>query len=62
MSRYTIYYNTRQQMYRDLATRWAAWASAEDLTIEQRKGVAVFFKAIAVRFGLVREFKDLGVI
>ena len=62
MSRYTIYYSTRQIMYKDFAARWAKWAAAEDLTAEQRRGVSVFFKTIAVRFGLVREFRELGVI
>jgi hypothetical protein len=62
MSKYTTYYNTRQDMYRDFATNWASITSTMDLTERQRRGMALFFKPIARRFGLTKEFKDIGVI
>ena len=63
MSNYVIYYNTRQHMYRELATRWKAWAdSTTSLTADQVKGMSVFFSCIGKRFGLLTEFKDIGVI
>jgi hypothetical protein len=63
MSRYTIYYNKRQCMYRDLATRWSRWSkSYSNLTEEDFKGISMFFKMVAKRFGLIREFRELGVI
>jgi hypothetical protein len=62
MSKYTVYYSARKSMYRDLATRWARWAASSNLTEEQNRGVSMFFKAIARRFGLTKEFRDIGVI
>jgi hypothetical protein len=62
MSKYTIYYSSRKIMYRDLATRWAKWAADSNLTEEQNRGVSMFFKAIAKRFGLIKEFRDIGVL
>ena len=62
MSKYTIYYSTRKDMYRNLALRWAKWAAGSNLTDKEAEGVSMFFKSIAVRFGLVNEFKELGVI
>lgn len=62
MSKYTIYYSTRKTMYRDLATRWIKWAATSNLTEKELEGVAMFFKSIAIRFGLVTEFREIGVI
>lgn len=62
MSNYVIYYSTRKSMYRELATRWIKWAATSNLTEREREGVAMFFKSIAVRFGLVTEFRELGII
>ena len=62
MSRYTIYYSSRKDMYRTLAVRWSRWAAGINLTDSEREGVSMFFKSIAVRFGLVREFREIGVI
>jgi hypothetical protein len=62
MSRYTYYYNTRQIMYRELATRWSKWAATASLTEEQNRGASMFFKSIAIRFGLIKEFREIGVI
>ena len=62
MSKYTTYYNARQEMYKDLATNWAKFAGYIELTDEQRRGMALFFKPIARRFGLTKEFKNLSVI
>ena len=63
MSNYVIYYNTRKYMYRDMARAWKSWAdSATSLTGEQIKGMSVFFRHIGKRFGLIQEFRDIGVI
>ena len=62
MSNYVLYYNKNQKVYRELAERWARWASTVQLTQDEIRGTAKFFKDIAVRFGLVTEFRELGVI
>jgi hypothetical protein len=49
-------------MYRELAARWSRWASTAKLTEEELRGVSLFFKAIARRFGLIKEFREIGVI
>lgn len=62
MSRYTCYYSSRQNMYRELAAKWVKWAATTELSDLEREGVSKFFKAIAVRFGLIKEFREIGVI
>ena len=62
MSKYTMYYTSKQKQYKDFATSWAKLTSTMDLTERQRRGMALFFKPIARRFGLMQEFKDIGVI
>ena len=62
MSKYTIYYTTKQDMYRTLAIQWKAWANRTRLSERQQKGMSLFFRHIGKRFGLIQEFKDIGVI
>ena len=62
MSKYTNYYNNRQQQFRDLASQWKSWSEDFKLTKEQTKGMRLFFKQIGKRFGLMKAFKDIGVI
>ena len=62
MSKYVIYYSSRKEMYRDMAARWAKWSTTYNLTREQNYGVSLFFNAIAKRFGLIKEFREIGVI
>lgn len=62
MSKYTIYYSTRQDMYRKLATHWKAWADDYEVSETQRLGMSFFFRHIGKRFGLIREFEEIGVI
>ena len=62
MSRYTIYYSTRQDMYRKLAQQWKNWADEADLSAEQLRGMSLFFKHTGTRFGLIEEFREIGVI
>jgi hypothetical protein len=62
MSKYVIYYGTRKEMYRDMADRWARWSKSVKLTPDEVRGTAKFFYDIGVRFGLVTEFRELGVI
>lgn len=62
MSKYVIYYNSRQNMYRSMAEHWKAWADDTTLSENQLKGMSLFFKHIGRRFGLIQEFRDIGVI
>ena len=62
MSKYVIYYSTRKFMYRDLAHAWKSWADGEDLPESQIKGMSLFFRHIGKRFGLIKTFKEIGVI
>ncbi len=62
MSNYVRYYNRRQDMYRKLAEQWKAWADDSTLSDSQLKGMSLFFKYIGRRFGLIQEFRDIGVI
>ena len=62
MSKYVIYYSTRKEMYRRMAESWKAWADANQLSSSQSRGMSLFFRHIGKRFGLINEFKDIGVI
>ena len=62
MSNYIRYYNKNQKVSRELAERWSRWAKSVPLTPDEIRGTSKFFKDIAVRFGLVLEFRELGVI
>lgn len=62
MSKYTVYYNTRRAVYLEFATNWAKHAETMNLSEKQIRGMKLFFKPIARRFGLVKEFREIGVI
>ena len=62
MSKYVIYYSTRKDMYRSMAESWKAWADETGLSSKQSRGMSLFFRHIGKRFGLINEFKDMGVI
>ena len=62
MSEYVIYYSARKEMYREFATRWSRWAQTAELTELEISGMAKFFTTIARRFGLITEFREIGVI
>ena len=62
MSKYTMYYDRKKKQHLDFATNWAKFTATMDLTERQKRGMALFFKPIARRFGLTREFQDLGII
>lgn len=62
MSRYVIYYSGRKEMYREMAERWTRWSKSVSLTPDEIRGTSKFFRDIAVRFGLVTEFKEIGAI
>jgi hypothetical protein len=49
-------------MFRDLAITWKSWAEDAHLDESQLRGMAIFFRHIGKRFGLINEFKDIGVI
>jgi hypothetical protein len=49
-------------MYRDLARAWKDWADGDELPGYQIRGMKLFFRQIGKRFGLITEFKKLGVI
>lgn len=62
MSRYTYYYNTRQRMYKEFAGNWKRWSNTANLSETEVEGISKFFKSIGRRFGLLNEFKEIGVI
>ena len=62
MSKYTIYYNTRQQQFKALASQWKHWVEGANLSESQVKGMEYFFRHIGKRFGLIQDFKEIGVI
>ena len=62
MSNYVIYYCTRKDMFRKLAKEWKAWADESTLTESQVRGMTLFFRQVGKRFGLITEFKNIGVI
>lgn len=62
MSKYVVYYSSRKEMYRNMAERWARWSKTVSLTTDEIRGVSKFFKDIAVRFGLIKEFREIGII
>ena len=62
MSKYVTYYNARQEMYKALAINWSKFTKDVELTDDQRRGMALFFRPIARRFGLIGEFKNLSII
>lgn len=62
MSKYVIYYSTRKEMYRDMADRWFRWSKSVSLTPDEIRGTSKFFRDIGIRFGLLTEFKEIGVI
>jgi len=62
MSKYVRYYNTRQDAYRTLATMWANWMKTAQPAPAELEGVSKFFTHIGKRFGLISEFKKLGII
>jgi hypothetical protein len=57
-----MYYTDKQRQYKELAAAWKKVSENMDLSEEQKKGMALFFKPIARRFGLTQDFKDIGVI
>lgn len=62
MSKYVIYYSTRKSMYQELAFAWKTWAENACLTDEQLTGMSLFFRHLGRRFGLIRTFREIGVI
>lgn len=62
MSKYAMYYDRKKRQYLDFATSWAKLAAEMNLTERQWRGMVLFFRPIARRFGLVQEFKELGII
>ena len=62
MSRYTTYYTVKQRQYKEFAAAWKKTSEGMNLTEKQKKGMALFFKPIARRFGLTQDFKDIGVM
>jgi hypothetical protein len=62
MSNYVRYYNTRQDAYRTLATMWANWMNSNHPAPAECDGVSKFFTYVGKRFGLISEFKKLGII
>ena len=62
MSKYVFYYNTRQAAYREMALRWVKLEESANLAPYEMMGIKRFFRQIARRFGLITEFRSIGVI
>ena len=62
MSKYTTYYKNKQLEYRSLAINWAIFADSHSIPGYQRRGMALFFRPIARRFGLTEDFKKLNIM
>lgn len=62
MSYYVRYYNKNQNLYRHFAIMWAEWSKTTELSETVTHGISSFFKPAAKRFGLVTEFRQLGIL
>lgn len=62
MSKYVCYYSARKVFYRELAEKWAKWSATATLTETEIQGISKFFHQLARRFGLIGEFRELGII
>jgi hypothetical protein len=57
-----MYYKQKQIEYLEFAINWVNATSSMNLSERQRRGMTLFFMPIAKRFGLIKEFRDIGVI
>ena len=62
MSKYTCYYSKRKIFCRELAEKWSKWSKTASLTRTEVAGISKFFYNLGRRFGLIGEFRDLGII
>ncbi len=62
MSKYVCYYSARKIFYRELAEKWSKWAVTANLTETESLGISKFFYQLARRFGLIGEFREMGII
>lgn len=62
MSKYVKYYNERQGAYRTLATMCINWIEATQPSEEEVIGIIKFFSCVGKRFGLISEFKKIGIL
>lgn len=62
MSNYVRYYNKNQNLYRHFATMWVEWSKTTELSEIVIHGISNFFKPAAKRFGLITEFRQLGIL
>jgi hypothetical protein len=62
MSSYVIYYSGSKEFYRGLAERWLRWSVEADLSATEVEGMIKFFGHVAKRFGLIKEFRQLGIL
>ena len=62
MSKYVKYYSSRQDSYRTLATMCSNWIKSENPSEEEIIGITKFFSCVGKRFGLISEFKKIGIL
>lgn len=62
MSYYTEYYNKNRSLYLTLAECWVNQTNLTRVTDEDKLTISKFFLKKAIRFGLVQEFRSLGII
>lgn len=62
MSKYVCYYSARKTFYREMAEKWCRWREGATLTQSESDGISKFFFGLARRFGLIGEFREMGII
>lgn len=62
MSYYVSYYNANRKLYKTLAECWVERANSSCLSQAERDSVTKFFRKKATRFGLVQDFRRIGVL
>lgn len=62
MSKYVCYYSARKIFCRELAEKWSKWAATTELSKTEIDGISKFFFKLGRRFGLISEFREMGII
>ena len=62
MKLYNIYRIKDKQKARDCAIKWQHWASKHNLSFFEMVEWTTYFYTLARKFGLVREFRENGII
>lgn len=55
-------YEIKQQQARDKAVEYQLWASEQNLSYGELYEFAEYFRKLAKRYGLIKEFRENGII